>query len=222
MLRFPCPLGVMSFRVRCLSCVLFATLLLVAADLSAQTAVARAVLLNNHNRFVKKDLPGVGVLLRGAIGDSPIAWRLGVDHARGERELTQSTCQGLVSPGDDCVPEPTVSRSRFWSGSAGLSVAIVDRPRGALSVVGDLHLAELAVRMHGQRTDRTLRSTQPLLGVSGGLAASWKPVLAWPVALEAEMAAGHVPPYPGMEATDTFYAGGVEFRRYSLGLAWRL
>ncbi|WP_331048213.1 hypothetical protein [Gemmatimonas sp.] len=190
-------------------------------DLHAQTVAVRAIAVNNHNRNTPDNLLGGAVQVRGQLGQSGIWLRAGVDHAGGRKEMLTSTCQGLVPPGMDCGAEDAVSRSGFWMWSLGLGVPLLRRERVSVLASGGVDVAELAVRIHGQRTQRLLKGTDPLLGGSGGVTATWTPKSGWPLAIEAEVMLGAVGQFPGTGATDTFEPGKVDFRRYSLGLAWR-
>lgn len=190
-----------------------------APGVSAQTVVARGLLLNNSSNSAIADvLWGGGLLLRGPIMKSPALLRIGVDRAIGS---TTKSCWTISLP--YCGPAPVRSRAAAWIGTAGVSIPLVgdpDKTRTSLSVIGDLHAGELHLRLR-DTGDVNSSVYETVFGGSFGLSGAWRPSPDSPINLEVDLMIGRLGRSPASGETHGYSPEGFNFRRFNLGLAWR-
>ena len=112
-----------------------------------------------------------------------IGLRVGYQRTGGTFAAVGSTCQGLISPEEDCAVEARRDRARVQSVTLSAPLTLAHAGRLSLAVVPGLQWANVVSEQRGERSGRTRRATKANPGVDLGLELSLEPVVDGPFAV---------------------------------------
>lgn len=164
-----------------------------APALDAQSMGLSMVRLTSDHRLVP-DLIGFELRIGGSATGSRLGIRFGFGRLAGDQERVGSTCAGLVPPDVECAPEPIHDDAHFSRGRGELAVALLQRGRSSLGLVGGLVFGQLNVDSRGLTSGRHLPADKTIWGADIGGDGRWFFSSSVPLGLEAAFSVGELNP----------------------------
>lgn len=187
-------------------------------------SISPGALSADHN-LMGAPMYGAGLDLDLTLLDSSATFRIGLSRYAGSNNRLGNLCTGLIRPDQDCSPIPVRDNFSLLSAEAGVALSLFHVGQVGVSALLSGHLGMAKSETRSTNTAGMIDGSRAMLGVSGGLGASWKPSVRTPVAVEGRVQVGFLDALGENGIVDGYTPfDGDAFRltRITLGLSYKL